>query len=206
MTKPKLPNTILIIGLGNPGEQYENSPHNAGFLALGIIANELGVELDENKKLKSEIAQYKNGKRKIILAKPQTFMNKSGEAVGLIKNYYKISFTTKSPPHNIWVIHDDVDLELGQIKIVKNRGSAGHKGVLDIIQKLKTQDFVRFRVGVRPKRLNTKRSKTVMNKFVASPIGKAEQIAFKKAIKHCAESVKFALDEGIEKTANTYNR
>ena len=126
-------NTILIVGLGNPGEQYANTPHNAGFLVVDQLLSAYDLKLAANNKLKSEVAEGKIGNRKIILAKPQTFMNKSGEAVKALALYYKI------PPLNAWVIHDDVDLELSQIKIVRNRGSAGHKGVEDIIRKFKTK-------------------------------------------------------------------
>ena len=194
-------NTTLIVGLGNPGEQYQGTPHNAGFLVVDQLAHTYDVQTGENKKLKAEITEHKNGTKKIILAKPQTFMNKSGEAVKSITTYYKLQTT-----NSLWVIHDDVDLELGKIKIVRNRGSAGHKGVQDIMRKLKTQDFVRFRIGIRPKRLATKRSKALMNKFVASTVGKADQPAFKKAIKRCTEAVLAALEEGVEKAASVYNQ
>jgi PTH1 family peptidyl-tRNA hydrolase len=150
--------------------------------------------------LKSDLAETKLPGKKIVFAKPKTSMNKSGEAVLAFAKSYKLKDTS-----SLCVIHDDVDLELGKINIVKNRGSAGHKGVEDVMRKLKTQDFVRFRVGTRPKRLATKRSKALMNKFVASPIGKADQAVFKKAIKTCAEAVLFAIEEGFEKAAGKYN-
>jgi len=193
-------NTILIVGLGNPGEQYENSPHNAGFLVVDNLLKSYGLEFTANKKFKSRIAEVKIGNKKIILAKPQTFMNKSGEAVKALVLYYKV------PPQNAWIIHDDVDLDLEKIKVVRNRGSAGHKGVEDIIRKLKTKDFVRFRVGIRPKRLAIKRSKALMNKFVASPIGKSDLPAFKKATKTCEDAVLLALEESVEKSASIYNQ
>ena len=192
-------NTILIVGLGNPGEQYTNTPHNAGFLVVDDMLKAYGLEFTANKKFKSEIAEEKIGSKKIILAKPLTFMNKSGEAVKALASYHKI------PPQSVWVIHDDVDLDLGKIKIVRNRGSAGHKGVEDIIRKLKTKDFVRFRIGIRPKRLTVKRSKALMNKFVASPVGKSDQAVFKKAIKTCKDAILLALEESVEKSAGVYN-
>jgi len=194
-------NTLLIVGLGNPGEQYKNTPHSAGFLVVDELLTAHDLELTDNKKLKSEVAEYKNGTKKIILAKPQTFMNKSGEAVSALTKSYKLKAES-----SLWVVHDDVDLELGKIKIVRNRGSAGHKGVQDIMRKLKTQDFVRFRIGIRPKRLATKRSKALMNKFVASTVGKADQAVFKKAIKRCTEAVLVALEDGVEKAASVYNQ
>ena len=193
--------TILIVGLGNPGEQYANTPHNAGFLVVDQLLEIYNVKPETNKYMKSEIAEHKAGKKKIILSKPQTFMNKSGEAVKSITTYYKL-LTTNS----LWVIHDDVDLELGKIKVVRNRGSAGHKGVEDIMRKLKTKDFIRFRIGIRPKRLVAKRSKSLMNKFVASPVGKNDLPAFKKAIKRCTEAVLLALRESVEKAASVYNQ
>lgn len=192
---------ILIVGLGNPGEKYESTPHNAGFLVIDGLLAEASISTTENKKLKSEIAEWRLGGKKIVLAKPQTFMNKSGEATLALTKSYKLKAQS-----SIWVIHDDVDLELGKIKIVKNRGSAGHKGVEDIIKKLKTKDFVRFRIGIRPKRLTIKRSKALMNKFVASPFGKAEQSLFKKSTKRCKDAVLLALEEGIEKATGVYNQ
>jgi len=194
-------NTILIVGLGNPGEQYANTPHNAGFLVVDSLLTTYNLQLTTNKKFKSEVAEGKIGNRKIILSKPQTFMNKSGEAVKSITTYYKL-LTTNS----LWVIHDDVDLELGKIKVVRNRGSTGHKGVEDIMRKLKTKDFVRFRIGIRPKRLTIKRSKALMNKFVASTVGKNDLPAFKKTIKTCKEAVLLALEQSIEKAASVYNQ
>jgi PTH1 family peptidyl-tRNA hydrolase len=192
---------ILIVGLGNPGEQYESSPHNAGFLVVDELLRTWDVKLEIYTKLKSETGEYKLGSKKIIIAKPQTFMNKSGEAVKAITTYYKLQ-----PTNSLWLIHDDVDLELGKIKIVKNRGAAGHKGVEDVMRKLRAQDFVRFRIGTRPKRLTQKRSKSLMNKFVASEIAKADQPAFKKAIKTCKDAVLLALEQGLEKAASEFNR
>lgn len=191
---------ILIVGLGNPGEKYESTPHNAGFLVIDQLLETWNMKPETDTKLKSEVAKGKVGKKQIILAEPQTFMNNSGTAVRALVSSFKLQVSC------VWVIHDDVDLELGKIKIVKNRGSAGHKGVEDIIKKLKTKDFVRFRIGIRPKRLTIKRSKALMNKFVASPVGKDEQSLFEKSTKRCKEAVLVALEEGIEKAAGVYNR
>ncbi len=193
--------TILIAGLGNPGEQYQTTPHNAGFLVIDDLLGTHDLQPRDDNKLKSKVAEGKIGNRKVILAKPQTFMNKSGEAVKALITNYKLPITSA-----LWIIHDDIDLTLGKIKIVKNRGSAGHKGVEDVIYKLRTQDFVRFRIGTRPKRLSLKRSKTLMNKFVASPISKAEQTLLNKTIKLCAQAVALSLEEGIDKASSIYNQ
>lgn len=198
--KKSIPKTLLLVGLGNPGREYENTPHNAGFLVVDQLLETWKLEVESNKYVKSEIAKGKIFGKKIMLAKPQTFMNKSGDAVLALTKSHKLKAIS-----SLWVIHDDVDLELGKIKIVKNRGSAGHKGVEDIIKKLKTKDFVRFRIGIRPKRLSIKRSKELMNSFVAKPLSKADQLLFENVVKQCEEAVLLAIEEGFEKSANKYN-
>ncbi|MDP3740957.1 MAG: aminoacyl-tRNA hydrolase, partial [bacterium] len=115
----------LIIGLGNPGSKYEKTRHNAGFIILDALAREYGVGFEFKKKLKSEIAKLPD----LILAKPQTFMNESGGAVSLIAKTYKLT------PDSLLVVHDEIDLPLGQIRS-SSGGSAGHKGVESIIAAL----------------------------------------------------------------------
>lgn len=196
----KKSNTILIVGLGNPGENYANSPHNAGFLVVDKLLETWSMKHETCEKWSSKIAEYKFGKNKIILAKPLTFMNNSGVAVKKIVSSFGFQVSS-----DLWVIHDDVDLELGKIKIVKNRGSAGHRGVEDIIQKLGTKEFVRFRIGVRPPRLPQKRSKTLMNKFVTAKLSKEENELFERTMERCRDAVLFALENGVEKTTSIYN-
>ena len=205
------PKKLLILGLGNPGEQYMGTPHNAGFLTVNALLAHYEVGTIKNSKLHSEVAEHKSGKTRLILAKPQTFMNNSGTAAKVLVSSFKFPSFAKATADrqvssSLWVIHDDIDLELGKIKIVRNRGSGGHKGVEDIIKKLKTKNFVRFRVGTRPRRIPEKRSKQLMNKFVASDFTKAEQTLFKKSIKRTTEAVLLAIEEGVEKSASIYNR
>lgn len=128
----------LIVGLGNPGEKYKNTRHNVGFMLLDALAYEAGISWAFEKKFNSEISKHED----ILYAKPQTFMNRSGEAVRKIADYYNIA------PENIIIVHDDVDLEEGQTRFRQGSSSAGHHGVDDIIEKLGTQEFWRFRVGV----------------------------------------------------------
>jgi peptidyl-tRNA hydrolase, PTH1 family len=133
----QLKNMRIIIGLGNPGKKYDNTPHNAGFEAIDQFAKENNFpEFRPSKKFNALISEKDN----VLLAKPQTFMNDSGKSVSAIANFYK----TK----NLTVIHDDIDLPLGETKISQNRGSAGHKGVESIIRELGTKDFTRIRIGV----------------------------------------------------------
>ncbi|MFH1714158.1 MAG: aminoacyl-tRNA hydrolase [Candidatus Nealsonbacteria bacterium] len=137
---------FLIIGLGNPGEKYKGTWHNIGFKALDVLAKRNGfADFRLSKKLGAEISGAFLLKEKVILAKPQTFMNNSGTPVkSLLKNW-------KIKPDNLIVIHDDIDIPVGKLRIVKNRGAAGHKGVESIVKTIKTKDFLRVRVGIQPK-------------------------------------------------------
>jgi len=147
---------MLIIGLGNPGEKYEKNRHNTGFVILDELRKLWSFpDFAMNKKFNAEMSEKTNpllpsgeGARradegqKIILTKPQTFMNNSGEAVKKIMDFYKLT------PPDIIVIHDDLDINLGEFRIAANSSSAGHKGVENIIEKLGTQEFKRIRVGI----------------------------------------------------------
>lgn len=132
----------LIVGLGNPGSKYEKTRHNLGFMVIDFLI--------ENEQFDS---------KKVKLIKPQTFMNNSGQAVKEITDYYKIDVK------DIVVIHDDIDLPLGEIKIQQDRNSAGHKGVQSIIDALGTKDFIRVRIGIRPEELTLDTEKFVIQKF-----------------------------------------
>jgi len=133
----------LIIGLGNPTAQYENTRHNAGFIISDEIQKQLDFSLWQlNEKFKAEICEKNIAGEKIILAKPQTFMNLSGQSVGALATFYKI------PVENIVVIHDDLDIELGAFKISTDSSAAGHNGVTSIFETLGTQKIKRIRVGI----------------------------------------------------------
>ncbi len=134
----------LIIGLGNPGDKYRQTWHNLGWLALDEIRQSREFPaFKSDKKLQAEISEGKIGREKIILAKPRTFMNNSGQAVSALVKYYKIKM------EDIVVIHDDVDLPLEKIRVVKNSSSGGHNGIKSIIDYLDTKDFVRIKIGCR---------------------------------------------------------
>ena len=167
---------ILIVGLGNPGKKYQKTRHNIG--------SEVISEL--------ESLNLKN----VALVKPTTFMNESGKAVKkLISNY-------QFPISNLWVIHDDIDLPLGKIRISKGRGAAGHKGVESIIKELGTKNFVRFRIGICPQAGKPKNPE----KFVLQKFNKKEEKTVKEAIKKTAAAIEVFLKEGIEKAMAQFNR
>ncbi len=132
----------IIIGLGNPGQQYRNTRHNAGFLALDYLADALGTTFRLEKKFQAEIAETVVENTKVLLVKPLTFMNLSGEAVGVILRYYKLT------PGNLVVLHDDLDIQPGTYKITNSSRAAGNNGVQSIIDTLGTQDFTRVRIGI----------------------------------------------------------
>lgn len=132
----------LIIGLGNPGKEYAKTRHNVGFVVIDALAKQLGADFKFQKKFQAEVAVIKDGKKEIILAKPQTFMNLSGEAVHKVMDFYKIK--TK----DIVVVHDDKDILFGEVKYQTDRSAAGHNGIKSLIENLNTQNFSRIRVGV----------------------------------------------------------
>ena len=136
-----LPVEFLIVGLGNPGKEYENTRHNAGFLSIDYIAEKKGVKIDRAR-FKSLTAVTDIGGKGVLLLKPQTFMNLSGDAVREAAQFYKI------PAENIIVISDDINLDVGRLRVRKSGSAGGQKGLNDIIEKLGTQDIPRIRVGV----------------------------------------------------------
>ncbi len=158
----------LIIGLGNPGTEYEKTRHNVGFLALDYL-NENGdfSNWKKDKRANALVAESGTGKDKVIIAKPQTFMNLSGQSVQSLVASYQL------PVANITIIHDDIDIPFGEIKIQSNRGSAGHNGIKSIIDHLGTKDFTRIRIGVMPTNIDKTHIDT--KSFVLKNFSKEEQ-------------------------------
>jgi len=198
-------NMKLIVGLGNPDKKYKFTRHNIGFRVLDKFSKEnCFSEFTSSKKFKSLISEGLLNKEKIVLIKPQTYMNESGKAVRALKTHYKLL------TRNIWVIHDDIDLDFKKIKIVQKRGSGGHKGVISIINEIKTKDFVRFRVGIKPKKFPNNKTENkdpdFLARFVLQKFGEEEKKEIKKTIKDCAEIISFSLREGLEKAMNQFNK
>lgn len=154
--------TILIIGLGNPGDKFKETRHNFGFAVLDklkkLLAKEMNQELgfEEERKFKSEICQINNSFFKVILVKPLTFINLSGEAAAIIKRFFK--------PDEIIVVYDDLNLNLGTIRLRKGGESGGHKGVKNIIQKIGSE-FWRLKLGIGPQPQKLRSEKFVLQKF-----------------------------------------
>ncbi len=132
----------LIVGLGNPGRQYEKTRHNAGFLFLDSVAQKLGCTWSNDSRFQGLVAEGSVANGKVILLKPDTFMNRSGQSVGKIARYYKLL------PEEILVVHDELDFNPGVVKLKKDGGHAGHNGLRDIIAHLGSKEFYRLRIGI----------------------------------------------------------
>jgi len=157
----------IIVGLGNPGNQYKKYRHNTGFILLDKLAEEQGLKWEKSPKFESEIAECDD----FILVKPQTFMNNSGDAVSKLLNFYKIS------PDDLIVVHDDVDLNFGTVKKQKGKNPAGHHGVEDIIEKIGTKEFWRIRVGIgKPENKNMPVDKWVLQNFQENELEKIKEL------------------------------
>lgn len=133
--------SFLVTGLGNPGRDYKFNRHNIGFMLLDSLSNRLDVSFTRVES-RSLVVKHKFQDRSIILAKPQTFMNLSGQAIGALVKFYKI------PLENLLIVYDEVDLPLGVIRLRPSGGSAGHKGMISIINRLNSQEFPRMRMGI----------------------------------------------------------
>jgi PTH1 family peptidyl-tRNA hydrolase len=194
----------LIIGLGNPGDKYASTRHNIGFMIVDKTLQDL-VPSGKTWEFKPDFNAFifKNGD--LIFAKPQTFMNASGMAVAKLANFYHVN------PQEIWVVHDDIDLPLGKIKIKAGGGSAGHHGINSLIQQLKSDVFVRFRFGIGRGTLNIEKTAKVnlvkhnIEKYVVSPFVESEAGELRKIIKLGSKAIQTALHKGIDKAMNVYN-
>ncbi len=213
----------LIVGLGNPGLKHEKTRHNLGFMVLDAFFKNYSTPKESfkaEKKFQSEVAetiwQPKKGKEeKIILVKPQTYMNASGISVSLAANFYRIS------PSDIWIVHDEIDLPLGAMKIRLGGSSAGHKGVESILENLKTDKFWRFRMGIgeqKSSRFNRDKNPAkgearswrqksklrAIDDFVLGGFGESERGKAREIIKKGTKAIEDAL-EGLEKAMNRFN-
>ena len=192
---------FLVVGLGNPGAQYEQTRHNVGFWALDKIVEKLGSSNNwKTDKLFFSI-QSSIDDTKIILCKPQTFMNLSGDAVVKIISFYKIE------PANIIVYYDDLDLPPGSIRVRKGGGAGGHKGIQDIVAKISFQDFYRVRIGIgRPELSEDLQSKKMsVSSWVLAKPNTDDTNKIEAKIIHADSILKSIIENGLEKTQQVFN-
>jgi len=193
--------TICLVGLGNPGEKYQQTYHNLGFMVLDSFLDsvEVGHKFSFSKKHNSDIAELVINETKLILVKPQTFMNRSGHAARSVLDYYDLSFE-----NDLLVVHDDLDLPFGKIRFSHDSGPAGHNGVKSIIEQLGSKNFVRLRFGI-AKDIKTV-SENKSDNLVLKKIPAAKQSELPKLMKICAESIMVFADQGFEQAANQFNQ
>jgi peptidyl-tRNA hydrolase, PTH1 family len=185
--------TILIAGLGNPGREYRANRHNVGFMLVDELCETLNVRLSRMQS-KALIGSGLLGDAKIVLAKPQTFMNLSGQAIAALVRFYKI------PLDQLLVAHDDLDLPLGTIRMRPGGGPGGQKGLASTIQQLGTQEFPRLRIGIgRPP------GRMEASSYVLQDFGRDEQELVKIVLQKAADAVKVFTHSGLEKAMNQFN-
>jgi len=185
----------LIVGLGNPGIEYQFTPHNLGFLVIDRIAEQRQVEV-RNRQCRALTARAVIGSETVLLAKPETFMNLSGFSVRELVAEYEIR-----PEADLIVIQDELDFPLGTVRIHRNRSSAGHNGIESLIGALGTQDFLRIRMGVAPDR----KIEDSMS-YLLSPFRKAQLEIVSEMLDLAAEAVEVTLKEGPAAAMNRFNR
>ena len=183
----------LIVGLGNPENEYANTRHNMGFDTINKLAEKNNIEVNKNK-FKGLYGTGIIHNQKVILLKPQTYMNLSGESVKEIVDFYNIN------PEEIIVIYDDIDIEKGKIKIRKKGGPGSHNGMKSVIQQLNTNDFTRVRVGI-----GQPQFKNDMINYVIGKVPKEEQEILQQGVKKAAEAVEEIIKNGIDAAMNKFN-
>ncbi|MBW1850190.1 MAG: aminoacyl-tRNA hydrolase [Deltaproteobacteria bacterium] len=183
----------LVVGLGNSGSKYENTRHNIGFRAIELWCRNLGVRLSGHG-FQSKNTQVRFRDKKVMLLCPLTFMNRSGEAVRACADYYDLE------PGNTLVIHDDIDLPVGRVKVVKDSGSGGHKGVKSIIDYLGSTHFQRIKIGIGRPRYNEP-----IEDYVLSPFYKDERDIIEDVLRMATEACELYVSRGIEPAMNNVN-
>ncbi len=185
---------IIIAGLGNPGDKYQGTRHNAGFMTIDAIADKYGISVTEEKH-KALLGKGVIEGNKVILVKPQTYMNNSGESIREIVDYYKSDYTTE-----LIVIYDDICLAPGQLRIRKKGSAGGHNGIKSIIAHLGGQDFHRIRVGVGEKPSKMDLADYVLGHFPSEDLPK-----MKEAFENAADACVLMINDDTDKAMNKYN-
>ncbi|MBI2979259.1 MAG: aminoacyl-tRNA hydrolase [Chloroflexi bacterium] len=188
----------LIVGLGNPGRGYANNRHNLGFMCLNDFAKRHGLQFDK-KQGQARTASGEVAGHKVILARPQTYMNQSGQAVSPLVRKFNITL------EDLIVVHDDLDLPVGKIRIRQGGGSAGHKGVQSIIAELGSPDFARIRVGIGQADDTSRPGETDVIGYVLSGFSAEERPVISRVIATVGEAILCYLTEGLAVAMNKYN-
>ena len=186
--------TWIVAGLGNPGLEYENTRHNAGFLTMDELAKQCGVKLDQMK-FKSDCGEAMLGEVRCLLMKPTTYMNLSGDAIAAAANFYKI------PPEQVLVIYDDISLPPGKLRLRRKGSAGGHNGIKSIIAQLGTEEFPRIRVGVGAK----PNPQYDLADCVLSKFSEEDMTALQPALEHAADAAKKIVSGDMNGAMNLYS-
>lgn len=193
MTEQNTNGPFLIVGLGNPGDQYRHTRHNFGFMVIDRLAEKLAVSL-KKVKFKALLAETKLDGQALILAKPMTFMNDSGRAVGPLLRFFKV------PPDHLLIVHDDLDLPLGSLRLRPTGSSGGQRGVASIIATLGTQDFPRLRLGISRPPGQMDPVAYVLQNFTSAEAELKEMV-----LNQAADAALTFIREGMQAAMNQYN-
>ena len=185
---------FVIVGLGNPSKKYDKTRHNIGFDVIDELASKLDIDV-KTKRYRSLCGIGNYAGEKVVLVKPQTYMNSSGEAVKRIVSFYKLD-----PNKDLIVISDDINLDIGRMRIRKSGSAGGHNGLKNIIAHLKTEDFTRVRVGVGENGGSTELIKHVLGKF-----NRKDRAKIDEAIIQAADATEMIITDGEEAAMNKYN-
>lgn len=184
----------LIVGLGNPEPEYSKTRHNVGFDAVNLISEKYNIPFDKNG-FDGIYGMGEIDRKKVILLKPQTYMNESGKSIIKVKNYYKI------PTENIIVIHDDMDFNVGEVKVRKVGGAGTHNGMKSVVKELNSKDFPRIRIGT-----GMPIFKELMIDYVIKKLTDEEYDELKEPIKRASEAAVSIVEKGIDLTMNLFNK
>lgn len=192
--KSKSTDTWLVVGLGNPGLQYEKTRHNVGFMVADLFADKQGFSFDKHK-MDAVLGETKIGGQKVFVIKPQTYMNCSGKAVSKFASFYKI------PTDKIIVMHDDISLDVGKIRMRRKGSDGGQKGMRDIIELMGTDNIMRIKIGVGAK----PHPDYDLKDWVLGKFPKSQQNDLEKALEISVLAIKEIIENGIDSAMNKYN-
>lgn len=184
----------LIVGLGNPGREYELSRHNVGFIVTDLLVDQWDIKLKAHRRHQARVGKGTIAGQEAVVAQPLTYMNLSGQAVGSLARWYRL------PPQQIIVVSDDIDLEVGRIRIRPRGHTGGHHGLDSIVAALGSRDFIRLRIGIgRPQR------KEEVADYVLAPFSDQDWELVKAAIHRAVQAIEAILAQGVEKAMNQFN-
>ncbi|NEZ60204.1 aminoacyl-tRNA hydrolase [Adonisia turfae] len=194
------PTPKLLVGLGNPGQKYDRTRHNIGFEVIDNLAKSWSIKLTENKRFQGHFGETRSSSgERLILLKPTTYMNRSGQSVRAVFDWYKLL------PSEVLVIYDDMDLPIGRLRLRLSGSAGGHNGMKSIISHLGTQDFPRLRLGISRTNTSDKQANRAVVSHVLGKFAPDERKVIDAAITLANDAVEFSLRKGIERAMSLYN-